>query len=506
MTATRTVETVPVQIATRTVTVADALDALSGLRTLLGADRVFLLESLAGPAADLRTSSVGVTGLLEVSVHRSLVALDGEPELVARTRAALLAADVVVPRDDALALVSDDGLFDLARVLDGQFAFDRDPATFGFGLLVFYGYDAVRYVERLPRVIADQSHPVPDAVFSLVHALVSKDLGSGLARLTVAESSAWPALDVAAVVAAVEQGRADHDGDLDGSATGDDVPVPHDITDDTTEETYLGWAARCLEHIRVGDIYQVQIGHEISVRTDASELAVYRRLRRRNPSPYMSLIPIAGRTVVGASPELFLRLEPGPGAWVATMRPIAGTIRRTGDPERDEVAKQQLLADPKEQAEHVMLVDLCRNDLGRISESMSVEVGEFMHIEAYSHVFHIVSDVDSRVRSDHDVYDVIKASFPAGTMTGAPKVRAMEIIESIESSRRGLYAGAFGLIAFGGPAVLGLAIRATVRDGDTYTLRASAGMVADSEPAKEWRETLTKLGATYWAVTGEELT
>ncbi len=501
MTATRTgsaAETVPVQLTTREVGVGDAIDALTGLRTLLGEDRVFLLESLAGPAADLRTSVVGVTGLLEVSVHRAAVTLAGEPELVTRTTGALLAAAVVEQTGDTLTLVTDDGMFDLARVLDGMYVFDRDPSTFGLGLLVFYGYDAVRYVERLPRIIPDHASPTPDAVFSLVHALVGVDLGSGAAQLTVAESPAWPSLDVDALVAAVEQGP-----------TGDqseDVPDPREVRDDTTEETYLGWADRCLEHIRVGDIYQVQIGHEISVRTDASELAVYRRLRRRNPSPYMSLIPIAGRTVVGASPELFLRLEQAHGDWVATMRPIAGTIRRTGDPERDEVAKATLLADPKEQAEHVMLVDLCRNDLGRISESMSVEVGEFMHIEAYSHVFHIVSDVDSRVRGDHDVYDVIKASFPAGTMTGAPKVRAMEIIESIESSRRGLYAGAFGLIAFGGPAVLGLAIRATVRTGDTYTLRASAGMVADSEPVKEWRETLTKLGATYWAVTGSELT
>ncbi|MGI8459757.1 MAG: anthranilate synthase component I family protein [Propionibacteriaceae bacterium] len=501
MTATRpaSVETVPVQLTTRDVTVADAIDALCGLRTLLGEDRVFLLESLAGPAADLRTSVVGVTGLLEVSVYRSAVTLTGEPELIRRTTAALLAAGVASPTaEGGLTLVTDDGMFDLARVLDRQYAFDRDPRTFGFGLLVFYGYDAVRYVERLPRIIADHPQPTPDAVFSLVHALVSVDLGSGSARLTVAESPVWPALNVDALTAAVQQGPS---GDQ-----GEDVPTPRDVSDDTTEQTYLGWADRCLEHIRVGDIYQVQIGHEISVRTDASELAVYRRLRRRNPSPYMSLLPIAGRTVVGASPELFLRLEGAPGEWVATMRPIAGTIRRTGDPERDEIAKATLLADPKEQAEHVMLVDLCRNDLGRISESMSVEVAEFMHIEAYSHVFHIVSDVDSRVRSDYDVYDVIKASFPAGTMTGAPKVRAMEIIESIESSRRGLYAGAFGLIAFGGPTMLGLAIRAAVRSGDTYTLRASAGMVADSEPAKEWRETLTKLGATYWAVTGTELT
>jgi anthranilate synthase component 1 len=188
------------------------------------------------------------------------------------------------------------------------------------------------------------------------------------------------------------------------------------------------------------------------------------------------------------------------------MRPIAGTARRQASDEGDAQAIGRLLDDPKERAEHIMLVDLCRNDLSRIAEPMSVDVPDLMVVEKYSHVFHIVSNVTARVRQHFDVYDVIRASFPAGTMTGAPKVRAMEIIENLESSRRGLYAGSFGLVGFGGWSILGLAIRMAVHSEGRYSLRASAGVVSDSTPANEWRETFDKLAATYWAVTGEELT
>jgi anthranilate synthase component 1 len=279
------------------------------------------------------------------------------------------------------------------------------------------------------------------------------------------------------------------------------VPTPSSIVDDVSPEEYIRRAELCLEHIRVGDIYQVQLGHEMTITTAADDISVYRRLRWRNPSPYMSVIPLAGRVILGASPELFIRFEDG----LATMRPIAGTARRGSDEDSNAIAVERLLSDPKERAEHIMLVDLTRNDLGRVAVPMTVEVVDLMIIEAYSHMYHIVSNVTSLIVDGKDVYDVIKACFPAGTMTGAPKVRAMEIIESLVSSRRGLYAGSFGLIGFSGWSVLGLAIRMVVRSDDRYVLRASAGIVADSDPAKEWNETLTKLGATYWAVVGKEI-
>ena len=488
---------IAVDLQTVPVDLSDPLAAYVALRDLVGAERVFLLESLAGPVADTRASLAGVTGLLEVRVHRARVTFTGVTALADAAARALVSAGVTEPDGDAYRLTSDAGLFDLPRVLDAMFDVERDPGRFGFGLLVFHGYDAVRYIERLPRLIDDPADPAPDAVFALVRALVEIDLTEQTGRLTVAASEGWPALDLDAVVTALET--------LPTPLPAAVVPAPSSVEDDTTRDEFVAHAERALEHIRVGDIYQVQVGHAITVRTQADELTVYRRMRERNPSPYMSLLPIAGRVVVGASPELFLRLE----GRTATMRPIAGTARRSGDAQRDELAVERLLSDPKERAEHVMLVDLCRNDMGRVSVAGSVSVDDFMIIEAYSHLFHIVSSVSSTVRDEHDVYDLVRAGFPAGTMTGAPKVRAMEIIEELETSRRGLYAGSFGLIGFGGWTILGLAIRMTVRTGAgddaAYVLRASAGVVADSTPDGEWAETLTKMGAAYWAVTGAEL-
>jgi anthranilate synthase component 1 len=215
----------------------------------------------------------------------------------------------------------------------------------------------------------------------------------------------------------------------------------------------------------------------------------------------MCLLPLADCTVIGASPELFVRID---GDEV-TMRPIAGTVPRTADQAENDRRIATLVADEKEIAEHVMLVDLCRNDLGRFSRARSVAVDEMLAVGTFSHVFHLISTVRGERAEGVDVYDVIAATFPAGTMTGTPKIRAMEIIEATESSRRGRYAGVFGLIDFAGQVNLGLCIRAVFRTGDTYTTRASAGIVADSKADSEWRETLAKMSATHWAVTGQEL-
>ncbi len=486
-----------VRLDSRAATIEDPLSATLALRERFGDERVFLLESLSGPLADRRASLMGLTGLLEVSVHRGAVSFTGHAGLVETARTALAAAGVLTSDDR---LTSDEALWDLPRALDAVFEFPRSSQEFGFGVMAFYGYDAVRYIETLPRIIDDGPDPVPDAAFSLVHALVSCSPEGGPGTVTVASSPEWPDLDPEEIVRVIDDA---------GAPPADDpaVPEPARVHDEMTEEQFLELADRCLEHIRVGDIYQVQLGHEITVDSQISPVQVYRRLRDRNPSPYMSLIPVAGRIMLSASPELFVRLEERE----ATMRPIAGTARRsmTGSDDVDgpanEKATEALLADPKERAEHIMLVDLCRNDMGRVSVPMTVEVPDLMIIETYSHMFHLVSNVVSEIREDADVYDVIRACFPAGTMTGAPKVRAMEIIESIELSRRGYYAGAFGLIGFGGWTILGLAIRMTVFREGSYTLRASAGIVADSVPTSEWRETLTKLGATYWAVTGKEI-
>jgi anthranilate synthase component 1 len=241
----------------------------------------------------------------------------------------------------------------------------------------------------------------------------------------------------------------------------------------------------------------VQIGHELAIRSTADPLTVYRRLRERNPSPYMYLATLAGQRVIGASPELFVRIEDR----TVTMRPIAGTVPRGGHADLE--TSHRLLADPKEVAEHIMLVDLCRNDIGRIARRDTLHVSDQLAVERYSHVLHLVSTVHGR--AEKDAYDTIAALFPAGTMTGTPKIRAMEIIESVERSRRGLYAGALGLIDVGGYTNLALCIRTLFHHGGVYRTRASAGIVADSAPGAEWTETLAKMSATHWAVTGKEL-
>ena len=267
---------------------------------------------------------------------------------------------------------------------------------------------------------------------------------------------------------------------------------------DTEEFTYLANVEKCLKHIAVGDIYQVQIGHEWNIHSPVDPVAVYQRLRERNASPYMYLTQVGSSTVIGASPELFVRVEDG----LVSMRPIAGTAPRGPD---DEARAERLRTDPKELAEHVMLVDLCRNDIGRICQRNTLAVPDQLVVERYSHVLHLVSTVTGQVEEGKDTYDIIAALFPAGTMTGAPKIRAMEIIEDTERSRRGLYAGALGLIDVGGYVNLALCIRTLIHRDGTFRTRASAGIVADSEPEREWRETLAKVGAGYWAVTGKEL-
>jgi anthranilate synthase component 1 len=252
-----------------------------------------------------------------------------------------------------------------------------------------------------------------------------------------------------------------------------------------------------LEHIHAGDIYQVQLGHPIHVGAPRRDLDVYRRLRAINPSPYMAFLPLGDLAVISGSPELHVRVDHDE----LTMRPIAGTARKTADAIENTASVAWLKQDAKEAAEHIMLVDLCRNDLGRVAVPGSVAVGGLMNVEEYSHVYHLVSTVTAKLEQGFDAYDVIRATFPAGTVTGAPKIRAMEIIEALEKSRRGIYAGVFGVLGFGGFTNLALSLRTIVATADGYSARASAGIVVDSAPDSEWLETLAKMGSTIRAIT-----
>jgi anthranilate synthase component I len=255
------------------------------------------------------------------------------------------------------------------------------------------------------------------------------------------------------------------------------------------------------EHIAAGDIFQVVLSQRFTRETNVEPFDVYRSVRRLNPSPYMfffdfGLVDDEPLFIVGSSPEMFVRLE----GQTASLRPIAGTRPRGAEPDADDALAQELLADPKERAEHVMLVDLGRNDLGRVCEYGTVRVSDFFTIEKYSHVMHIVSHVEGKLRPDLTAFDLVRAAFPAGTVSGAPKVRALEIISDLESDARGAYAGMVGYFGFDGNMDTCLAIRTMVARGNTFSVQAGAGIVADSNPTTEYQETVNKASAMLRAI------
>ncbi|MFG3283157.1 anthranilate synthase component I family protein [Streptomyces sp. NPDC048111] len=482
----------------------DPLDLYVRLRETLAADDVFLFESVDGADQDRRWAVVGFGRLAEIRVHDGHLEIDGAARiaeaLAARAGGAGMTDHTVTDGTHRLAFGSAEQMWALLAGAQALFDVTTDvPATaYAFGFLATFAYESAWHMETLPR--RTKAAGGPDITLTLFRDTVWYDLARGGVRQLAAESAAFADVPRRAD-AALAAGFA-------WSVRRDGVrpPVPAapaalSVRDSVSHETFLGWAERCLEHIRVGDIYQIQIGHRIDVRTELAPVDVYRRLRARNPSPYMYLMPRAGRTLIGASPELFYRIE---GDEI-TMRPIAGTARRGGDDEENQRRVKEMRESTKEQAEHIMLVDLCRNDIGRVTRPSTQPVDRLMAVETYSHVFHLVSTVTGRLEPDVDTWRALRATFPAGTMTGAPKVRAMEIIDTLEQERRGSYAGAVGLVDVRGWSELALTIRTVEYDGHTYSTQSSAGMVAQSEPESEWRETLAKMGAAYWALTGEEL-
>ncbi|MFE2289640.1 anthranilate synthase component I family protein [Streptomyces sp. NPDC059452] len=477
----------------------------------LGQQEVFLLESLSGPDRDRRASVVGYGRLAEIRVFARHAEIEGVPALRERLAAV---ADAAGMTTDASGADGADGvggaaegrlvrrfaapeqIWELLRGAQALFAVEGDvlPDAYSFGFLTTVAYESAWHMDELP----DRETPSSgaDITFTLFRDTVRYERGATAPLSLTARSQAFPSPDAASVLA-----RAEKAARAAAPPPCPDAPAPRSVRDSVSRDTFLGWARRCLEHIRVGDIYQIQIGHRVDVDTELTPVEVYRRLRSRNPSPYMYLAPRADGTLIGASPELFFRTE---GDEVV-MRPIAGTTRRAATDEENERRVKEMLTSTKEQAEHVMLVDLCRNDIGRVCRPRTLAVGELMAVEAYSHVFHMVSTVSGRPEPGSDVWSLLRATFPAGTMTGAPKLRAMEIIDGLEEEPRGAYAGAVGLVDVGGWSELALCIRTIVHDGRTYSTQSSAGMVAESAPEAEWNETLAKMGAAYWALTGEEL-
>ncbi|MEU9462005.1 anthranilate synthase component I family protein [Streptomyces sp. NPDC088394] len=478
----------------------EPLDLYAALREQSAHD-VFLLESREGPGQSPGATVVGHGLLAEIRVHADRISVDGAETVVA---AALAAADGLglAPRPgNERGLLHGDQVWQLLRAVQDLFTVEtsRPHDSYAFGFLATFGYGSAWHMETLPER-GDRDHGEPDIVLGLFRETVWYGPEPGTVRRLTAHSEAFPGpapLDLTeeTVRAVAAVGRVPE--------VLPEAPRPHSVRDTCDEQSFLARARRCLEHIGVGDIYQIQIGHRIDVESGLEPFEVYRRLRGRNPSPYMYLVPRDGRTVIGASPEVLFRTEGGK----VVMRPIAGTAPRSGDPGVDEARVARLVADEKERAEHVMLVDLCRNDVGRVCLPGTLEAHGLMTVETYSHVFHLVSTVEGTLAPEDDTWSVLRATFPAGTVTGAPKIRAMEIIEELESEPRGMYAGAVGLVDLRGWSQLALCIRTIVHDGrsGTYSTQSCAGIVADSSPGAEWRETLHKMGAAYWALTGEEL-
>ncbi|MBC3833603.1 anthranilate synthase component I [Undibacterium amnicola] len=362
------------------------------------------------------------------------------------------------------------------------------------GLAGYFGYDAVRYVEkRLEKTAPKDDLGLPDIQLLLTEELAVIDNVSGKLYLIVyadpTQSEAW---------SKARQRLKDLRAMLRRSV---DVPITSasvrtEAIRDFAKEDYLKAVLKAKEYIMAGDLMQVQIGQRIKKPYVDSPLSLYRALRSINPSPYMYFYNFGDMHIIGASPEILVRNEQlSDGNKKVTIRPLAGTRPRGATPERDEELAVELLADPKEIAEHVMLIDLARNDIGRIAQTGSVKLTEKMVIEKYSHVQHIVSNVEGLLQPNMSNLDVLKATFPAGTLSGAPKVRAMELIDELEPVKRGIYGGACGYLSFGGEMDLAIAIRTGVlKDGMLY-VQAAAGVVADSVPEMEWQETENKARA-----------
>jgi anthranilate synthase component 1 len=380
---------------------------------------------------------------------------------------------------------------------------DLPPLT--GGLVGYLAYDIVRRFERLPELADDDLH-VPELGMLLATDLVVLDHFTGSALL-VANAVLPPQSDAAAQAAAYNQAI----GRLDAMTTALSRPTPPMVS--TVDFPGLGAVhsrtpaglhpkavEAAKEAIRDGECFQIVVAQRFERVTPADPLDVYRVLRATNPSPYMYFIRFDGFDVVGSSPEAHLKVT----GRRALLHPIAGTRWRGGTPDEDGRLAAELLADPKEKAEHVMLVDLGRNDLGRVCKPGTVQVPEFATIERYSHVMHIVSTVVGELADDQSAFDALVATFPAGTLSGAPKVRAMEIIEELEPTRRGLYGGIVGYFGFGGDLDTAIAIRtALIRDGVAY-VQAGGGIVADSDPAAEEQETRNKAAAVLTAIAAAE--
>jgi anthranilate synthase component 1 len=395
---------------------------------------------------------------------------------------------------------SDDPLEDLDRKLQARKAARVEglPRFWG-GAVGFFGYDVIRYIERLPDPPEDDLD-LPDGIFLFTDLVLVIDnlLGRGLA---VAAVPVEAGLSEEELRARYDEGGRKAQEIVERLETGAGLPAlelrpePEEdppFSSSMTRDEFERGVERIREYIREGDAFQVVLSQRLGMSFPGKPLDLYRVLRTVNPSPYLYFLEMDGVNLVGTSPEVLVRVEDG----TVTVRPIAGTRPRGNDSDEDRALALELAADEKELAEHRMLVDLGRNDVGRVARFGSVRVPELMIVERYSHVMHLVSQVEGELKSGFSAMDVFKACFPAGTVSGAPKIRAMEIIDELESVKRGPYAGAVGYFSFGGMNMgTAITIRTVLLARDQAFVQAGAGIVADSDPAREYEETLNKARA-----------
>ncbi len=459
---------------------ADFETPLSAYRKIGAADYSYLLESVEGGERIARYSFLG-----------------GDPSVIFSSK-----GNKVTIREgkSSRTYLSKDPIEELKRLLSRyKFVKVKGLPRFSGGLVGFFGYDMVRFIEDIPDKNTDTLN-LPDSLFMLTDTILIFDHVDHKIKVVSnahVEKSASAAYDEAEkkierLIAKLKdpgQGKA-------SAPLSKNTQRSSAIRSNFTKTKFEEAVVKAKRLIKAGDIIQVVLSQRLEASTGADPFQVYRALRSINPSPYMYHLKLGDFSLVGSSPEIMVRCEEGN----VELRPIAGTRPRGVGEKDDRRLEKELLADPKERAEHIMLVDLGRNDIGKVCDYSTVKVSELMTIEKYSHVMHIVSDVSGRLKKGCDAFDVIRATIPAGTVTGAPKVRAMEIIDELESTRRSTYAGSVGYFSFSGNLDCCITIRTILMKKGKAYIQAGAGIVADSVPSREYKETMNKAGALIKAL------
>jgi anthranilate synthase component 1 len=475
---------------------ADMETPVSAYCKAAGGPYSFLLESVEGGERIARYSFIGIDPYLVMTSRGDKATLHHMRQDAEKKLGVYSHTEEITCHDPLAFIEAELGQYRIVSAPGGTH--DELPRFFG-GAVGYLAYETVARFERLPVPETDELK-LPLAVFTFTETVLVFDHLKHRVRIITLLHLDAPDLES-------EYGRVQgilHDvrNRLRRQTILPEEPEPiHDenalqVRSNRTREEFEEMVRKGQEYIRAGDIFQVVLSQRLSRHVNAAPFTVYRALRAINPSPYMFFLNLEDFYIIGASPELLVRVEDGE----VTIHPIAGTRRRGYDPESDQQLAEELKQDPKERAEHVMLVDLGRNDVGRVSVAGSVQVTQFMEIERYSHVMHLVSNIMGQLRPDLTPYDALRAGFPAGTVSGAPKIRAMEIISELEGTQRGVYAGAVGYFSHSGNLDTAIALRTMVmKDGRAY-IQAGGGIVADSLPSEEYQESLNKARALLRAL------